>query len=61
MIIKLTNESGCSFTYNHIPNVNSPQEMKDHLWSDPSVNFLFKSREELDSDWSVTIEENKSC
>jgi hypothetical protein len=59
MIITLTNESGCSFTYNDIPKVNTPKEMKDHLWSDPSVNFLFKSREELDSDWQVEIKENK--
>ena len=58
MIIKLTNQSGCSFTYNDIPEVNSPEEMKDHLWSDPSVNFLFKSRKDLDSNWKVEINDN---
>ncbi len=58
MIIKLTNQIGCSFTYEDIPEVNNPEQMKDHLWADPSVNFLFKSREELDSDWSIEIEEN---
>ena len=58
MIITLTNQSGCSFTYDNIPEINNPEEMKDHLWSDPSVNFLFKSREELDSDWQVETKED---
>jgi len=55
MIIKLTNNNGCSFTFNNIPNVNTPKDMKDYLWSDVTTNFLFKSREELDVEWKVKI------
>ena len=53
MTITLTNESGCSFTFNDIPEVNNPKEMKDYLWKDVSTNHLFKSREELDTRWKV--------
>ena len=55
MIIKLTNSSGCSFTFDNIPDVNTPKDMKDYLWSDVTTNFLFKSREELDNKWEVKI------
>jgi hypothetical protein len=55
MIIKLTNSSGCSFTFNNIPDVNTPKDMKDYLWNDIATNFLFKSREELDNKWEVKI------
>ena len=55
MTITLTNESGCSFTFNDIPEVNNPKEMKDYLWKDVSTNHLFKSREELDTKWKVEI------
>jgi len=53
MKIKLINESGCSFTFNDIPKVNNSKEMKDYLWTDVSTNHLFKSREELDTQWKV--------
>ena len=53
MIITLTNQSGCSFTFNDIPEVNNAKEMKDYLWTDISVNHLFKSREDLDNNWEV--------
>ena len=55
MKITLTNESGCSFNFDDIPEVNNPKEMKDYLWTDIAVNHLFKSREELDTDWKVEI------
>ena len=56
MIIKLTNDNGCSFTFNNIPDVYTPKDMKDYLWNDVTTNFLFKSREELDSNkWKVEI------
>ena len=55
MIIKLTNSSGCSFTFDNIPDVNTPKDMKDYLWEDVATNHLFKSREELDTDWGVKI------
>ncbi len=53
MIITLKNESGCSFTFNNIPEINNPKEMKDYLWTDVTTNHLFKSREELDTKWEV--------
>ena len=55
MIIKLTNDIGCSFTFDNIPDVNTPKDMKDYLWNDVTTNFLFKSREELDVEWKVKI------
>jgi hypothetical protein len=54
MIIKLENESGCSFQFDNIPEVNNPKEMKDYLWTDVSTNHLFKSREDIDR-WKVKI------
>ena len=56
MKITLINQSGCSFTFNDIPEVNNPKEMKDYLWTDISVNHLFKSREDLDNNWEVKKE-----
>ena len=53
MKITLVNQSGCSFTFNDIPEVNNAKEMKDYLWTDISVNHLFKSREDLDNNWEV--------
>lgn len=58
MKITLTNQIGCSFTFDDIPEVNNPKEMKDYLWTDKSVNHLFKSREQLDTDWQVEINNN---
>jgi len=55
MKITLKNEIGCSFTFDDIPEVNNPKEMKDYLWTDVSTSHLFKSREELDTKWKVEI------
>ena len=57
MKITLVNQSGCSFTFNDIPEVNNAKEMKDYLWTDISVNHLFKSREDLDNNWEVKQEQ----
>ena len=56
MKITLVNEICCSFTFDNIPEVNNPKEMKDYLWTDISVNHLFKSREDLDNNWEVKRE-----
>ena len=53
--IELTNQSGCKFVFDGIPEVNTPKDMKDYLWNDVTTNHLFKSREELDTDWGVKI------
>ena len=53
--IELTNQSGCKFVFDGIPDVNTPKDMKDYLWNDVTTNHLFKSREELDTDWGVKI------
>ena len=55
MVIKLTNNNGCSFTFNNIPDVHTPKDMKNYLWEDVATNHLFKSREELDVEWKVKI------
>jgi|TARA_R110000823_G_scaffold125788_1_gene252777 hypothetical protein len=56
MKITLTNESGCSFTFDDIPDVNTAKDMKDYLWSDVTTNHLFQSREDLDTKWKVEKE-----
>jgi hypothetical protein len=56
MKITLVNEIGCSFTFDNIPGVNNPKDMKDYLWNDISVNHLFKSREDLDNNWKVKLD-----
>ena len=53
--IELTNQSGCSFVFDDIPDIKTPKDMKDYLWEDVATNHLFKSREELDTDWGVKI------
>ena len=56
MLITLKNESGCSFTFVNIPEINNPKQMRDYLWADVTTNHLFKSREELDTEWEVVQE-----
>ena len=56
MVITLKNESGCSFTFVNIPEINNPKQMRDYLWADVTTNHLFKSREELDTEWEVVQE-----
>ena len=53
MKITIENESGCSFTFNDIPEVDTPEKVKDYLWKDVATNFLFKSRQDLDDNWKV--------
>ena len=55
MIIKLINDNGSSITFNNIPDVKTPKDMKDYLWKDVAINHFFKSREELDVEWKVQI------
>ena len=62
MKIKITQmysewESGNSFQYNDIPNIDTPEKVKDHLWSSVNTNHLFKSREDLNdkNKWKVEI------
>jgi|TARA_R100000656_G_scaffold44709_1_gene36594 hypothetical protein len=49
--------NGSSYIYDDIPDVDTPEKVKDHLWNDADTNFMFKSREELDdlNKWSVEI------
>ena len=50
-----TYKEGVDRGLEYIDSDSFPKEMKDYLWTDISVNHLFKSREELDTDWKVEI------
>ena len=49
--------NGSSFIYDDIPDIDTAQKVKDHLWNDVATNFMFKSREELDdlNKWIIEI------
>ena len=54
MIITLKNQSGCSFIFNDIPELDTSDKVKEYLLKDPTTSHLFKSREDLDQNWEVT-------
>jgi hypothetical protein len=60
MIITLKNQSGCSFTFNDIPELDTSDKVKEYLLTDPSTSHFFKSREDLDQNWEVTSHQGSS-
>ena len=62
MIIEVTEmynkwNKGNSFVLNNIPNVHTVEDVKNYLWNEVTVNHLFNSREELDTDkWKIEIQ-----
>jgi hypothetical protein len=61
MIVEVTEmynkwNKGNSFVLNNIPNVRTVEDVKNYLWNDVTINHLFNSREELDTDkWQIEI------
>ena len=58
MKITIENQSGCSFEFNNIPQIDTVKKLKDYLWTDITTNFLFKSRQDLEENWKVKNEKN---
>ena len=54
MIITLKNQSGCSFTFDDIPELDTGDKVKEYLLTDPATSHFFKSKEDLDQNWEVT-------